>query len=383
MLLSSPIIPLSVLSLVAFAIAVPSRTRSGSYSCSEFSVPLTVSASTVKLNLTAPQNQIELTGLVADLSHLNATIGDKVTVGRATVNATYDIWSQLCVPDDFTPDGILEFTIHGLGFDHSYWNFKNGSQYNYAEAALAEGHAIFLYDRLSTGKSSKPDGIQEVQIGTETAIATGLVDYLRTSLSFGKIVGLGHSYGSVQMLSLAAEHGNLFDASVLTGFSAFVGGLPTTFASFDPKIASEVDPEKYGSLESSYTITEDATNEQLVFFAYPGFDPKILEETLKIKSTITVGQALTITNGFNQLAQNYTNPVVVVTGEKDIGFCGGDCNAPGVDGAPNVLATVSGLFPAASNSSVHIIENTGHGLNMHLTAPETYRFIQQWIKEVL
>ncbi|THV04597.1 alpha/beta-hydrolase, partial [Dendrothele bispora CBS 962.96] len=381
MLLSSSVIPLSVLSLVAFATAVPSRTRSGAYSCSEFSVPITVSASTVKLNLTAPQSQIELTGLVADISHLNATIGNEVTVGPATVNATYDIWSQLCVPDDFAPDGILEFAIHGAGFDHSYWNFKNGSQYNYAEAALETGHAIFLYDRLSTGKSSKPDGIQEAQLGTETAIATGLVDYLRTRLSFGKIVGLGHSYGSIQMLSLAAEHGNLFDATVLTGFSAFTGGLPTTFASFDLKIASEVDPEKYGSLESSYTITEDATNEQLVFFAYPGFDPEIFEETIKIKSTITIGQVLTMPNGF-QLAQNYTNPVAVVTGENDIGACGGDCNTP-VGGAPNVLATASGLFPAASNFSVHIPENTGHGLNMHLTAPETYRFIQQWIKEVL
>jgi len=78
---------------------------------------------------------------------------------------------------------------------------------------LKAGHAIFMYDRLSkswfcimsifwlslhhkgVGNSSKPDGIKEVQIGTEIAVATALVGHLRTILSFGKIVGIGHSYG--------------------------------------------------------------------------------------------------------------------------------------------------------------------------------------------
>ncbi|KAK7435044.1 hypothetical protein VKT23_019852 [Stygiomarasmius scandens] len=370
----------ATLSFVYLVNAIPSN-GSYSYTCSEFSVPVTVSADTLQLNLTAPRNQLELTALVTDLAHLNATIINEVTIGPATVNASYNISSQLCVPDNFASDGVLEFTIHGVGFDHTYWNFKNGSQYNYAEAALKAGHAIFMYDRLSVGNSSKPDGIQEVQIGTEMAIATALVEDLRTRISFGKIIGIGHSYGSVQLIGLAARHGNLFDATVLTGASAFSAGLPAAFAAFDLKIASKVDPTKYQSLESSYTLTGDATNDQMVFFAYPGFDPEIFDEAESAKALITIGQVLTISTGFG-IAPNYTNPIAVVTGDKDFAFCGGDCNAP-VGEAPNAPATVSGLFPSASNFSVYIPENTGHGINMHFSAPEAYGFIQQWLREVL
>jgi len=47
------------------------------------------------------------------------------------------------------------------------------------------------------------------------------------------------------MVGLAVQHGNLFDATVLTGASAFSGGLPAAFAAWDLKIASEIDAEKY------------------------------------------------------------------------------------------------------------------------------------------
>jgi hypothetical protein len=49
-----------------------------------------------------------------------------------------------------------------------------------------------------TGKSSHPDGTQEVQAGVQVEIAHQLVQKIRsgsTGLKFGKLVGLGHSFG--------------------------------------------------------------------------------------------------------------------------------------------------------------------------------------------
>jgi hypothetical protein len=45
------------------------------------------------------------------------------------------------------------------------------------------------------GNSDKPDGIQEVQIGTEIAVAAALIDNLPSLLTFGKIVGVAHAHG--------------------------------------------------------------------------------------------------------------------------------------------------------------------------------------------
>jgi len=103
----------AVFSLISFTSAASATHGYLPYKCSEFSVPVTVSANTLQLNITAPQNQIELTALVTELAYLNSTVTDEVTIGPASVDASYDIWSQLCVPDDFGSDGVLEFAIHG------------------------------------------------------------------------------------------------------------------------------------------------------------------------------------------------------------------------------------------------------------------------------
>jgi hypothetical protein len=40
--------------------------------------------------------------------------------------------------------------VFSVNFDHTYWTIDgSGSQYNYVESALKNGHAIFIYDRLS------------------------------------------------------------------------------------------------------------------------------------------------------------------------------------------------------------------------------------------
>ncbi|THU89998.1 hypothetical protein K435DRAFT_864701 [Dendrothele bispora CBS 962.96] len=189
----------SKVSLSALAVGlstfVSNTVAQTSFNCTEFFVPVSISAQTVELNLGSPHNQSELTSLVTRMTYLESTIVDEVTVGPSMVNATYNIWSQLCVPDGFEEDGVIEFTIHGGTENHTYFNFGKESPYNYAEAALKAGHAIFTYDGLGVGNSDKPDGIQEVQIGTETAVAIALVEKLPSLLSFGKVVGVGHAHG--------------------------------------------------------------------------------------------------------------------------------------------------------------------------------------------
>ncbi|THU99469.1 alpha/beta-hydrolase [Dendrothele bispora CBS 962.96] len=352
------------------------QTTSPSYQCSEFFVPVNVSAQTVQLNVTNPQNQFELTNLLTQMAYTNATIDQDVTIGPATVNDTFNIWSQLCIPNDFAADGVVEFTAHGSTFNHTYWNFRNGTGYNYAEAALRSGHAIFMYDGLGEGASDKPDGIQKVQIGTEIAVAVALVKQLPSLLSFGKIVGVGHAHGSVVLIAALAQEGNLFDATVLTSISSTTAGLSAGLAGMDIEIATEAAPEIWQNLESSYAVTGGFTNDQIGYYLYPFFDTDVFVEMQSGRGLVTLGVLLTLPA--NSVAQEYTNPVLVVTGDHDFFMCGGVCDVA-VGDFPSMPATVQSLFPSASNFTVMIPENTGHVMFMHLSGPDIIQSIQDWM----
>ncbi|KAF9061668.1 hypothetical protein BDP27DRAFT_1428718 [Rhodocollybia butyracea] len=323
-----------------------------SYTCSEFFVPVNVTAQTVQLNVTAPQDQSELTGILTQLSWVDSTYVQDVTIGPTTLEANYKIWSQLCVPNGFPADGIVEFAIHASAINHTYWTYGNGTGSSYAVAALNAGHAIFMYDQIGEGNSDKPDGIQEVQIGTEIAVAAALIDNLPSLLTYGKIVGVAHAHGSVVMIALIAEKGNIFDATVLTAIAEATAGLSAGLTALNIQIASEAAPELW-------------------------YD---LVQVQQGRGLLSLGILLTLPT--NSVAQGYTNPLLVVTGEHDFFMCGGDCHQTqgNFDSLP---AAVQGLFPNASSFTVNIVDNTGHFIFMHTSAPDTINSIQAWVGQAL
>ncbi|KDR72821.1 hypothetical protein GALMADRAFT_734987 [Galerina marginata CBS 339.88] len=369
---------LLLLTLAASALALASSFPPG---CEQVTIPVTISANPLNINLSTPKNQSELTGLVTRLTSLTSNVSSEVILGPTNLTATYKIWSLLCIPHTTKPTTV-EFAIHGISFDHSYWNFGGeGSQYNYVDVALKAGHAIFIYDRLGVGQSSKPDGIKEVQQDTQIAIAAQLITYLKSGKSghkFTKFIGIGHSFGSLQLAGIASQFGNLLDATILTGFSPFTGGLPTTLASFGLTIASEQNRGRFGSLSNSYLATGSISNDQAPFLAFPFFDPEVLQLASATKGTVTLGEFLTLGA---TVATNYTNPVFVVTGDKDFIFCGGNCYQP-FAGAPNLVAASQVLFPAVQKFDYFIPANTGHGSNLHFGVQEIYAKIQSWIAEL-
>ncbi|KAF5336269.1 hypothetical protein D9758_016051 [Tetrapyrgos nigripes] len=382
---SSTMRPFILTSFSALALSFISQsvaqTTSLSYTCSEFFVPVNVSASTVQLNLTAPKDQTELTGILNELSWANSTFAKDVTIGPTTLNKNYKIWSKLCIPNDFPADGVVEFAIHASAINHTYWNYANGTGSDYAEAALKSGHAIFMYDQIGEGNSDKPDGIQEVQIGTEIAVASALIDNLPSLLKFGKIVGVAHAHGSVVMIALIAERGNIFDATVLTTISVATVGTAAGLAALNIQIASQAAPEMWSSIkDTSYTVSAGPTNDQIAYYFYPFFDEKVLLEVQQGRGLLSLGILLTLPT--NSVAQNYTHPVFVVTGEHDFFMCAGQCNVP-QGNFPSLPAAVQSLFPSASKFDVDIVENTGHFIFMHNSGPDVINSIQTWIEQAL
>ncbi|PPQ76378.1 hypothetical protein CVT26_015386 [Gymnopilus dilepis] len=370
-------IPLAVLSMVSSSFQAGVQSN-----CHQSTIAVNVTAHPSIINLAPPKDQVELTGIITNFTSIDSNITADVVHGQTTLKTTYNIWTLLCLPPNAKPS-VVEFAVHGINFDHSYWIFGgDGSPYNYADVALKAGHAIFIYDRLGVGQSSRPDGIKEVQEDTQIEVAAELIKYIRsgkTGHEFRKFVGVSHSFGSAQLSGVAAKYPELLDAMVLTGFTSFSGALNTAWTSFGLTIAAVQNHTRFGSLSTSYLATGTISNDQQPFLLYPFFDRNVLIAASETKQTSTVGEYLTIGA---HVANNYTNPVLIVTGERDFIFCGADCYQKSA-GFDNLVQASGALFPNSRHFSYNIPANVGHGVNLHLGAPEVFKTIQTWISEVI
>ncbi len=77
------------------------------------------------------------------------------------------------------------------------------------------------------------------------------------------------------------------------------------------------------------------------------------------------------------LADRFYGDVLVVTGDHDFLFCGGSCYVNDT----SYPAMVSTLYPNASSFESYLPQVTGHGLNLHYSAPVTYKEMLDWLKK--
>lgn len=254
------------------------------------------------------------------------------------------------------------------------------------DAAADAGYATFLYDRLSVGQSSHPDPIQVVQAPLEIEIAASLIKALRNGsiarTAFSKVVGVGHSYGSVLTKGVTAKYPTDLDAAILTGFSTDNVGQAAFISALNLAIASENQPYRFNTLNNGYLVSSTAISNQIGFFHSPNFDPAILNLAEATKNTVTFGELFSIMAG-PQIAANFKGPVDIVNGNEDLPFCFGNCTLPSTGSTVNkAAATLKMVYPNVPNNltSYYLTPNTGHGNNLHYSAPKAYAQITNFLK---
>jgi pimeloyl-ACP methyl ester carboxylesterase len=347
--------------------------------CISGNIPVKASAINVHINSQQPANQSAVTELLLEIFQSNSTIVKQLVGRKNPVSGTYNIYSQLCFPKatGTINTTTIQFLIHGAGFDRDYWSVAPG--YSYIDYAARQGYTTFTYDRLGTGLSDHPDPLQVVQTAIQVEIAHVLIQLLRgggiSGHTFNNIVGVGHSFGSFQTLSITSKYSKDLDAAVLTGFSVDMTGMPVAFAGVGLAIASQSEPLRLSNLSNGYLTSDSIIGTQFFFFREPGFDPKLLKLAELTKQTITVGEFLT-SNAV--VATNFTGPIDVVNGENDLPNCHGNCLLP-----YNKAAAVKDMFyPAASNgSSWYLGHGAGHGLNLHYASTMAYEHIHSFIRK--
>ncbi|KZT59596.1 alpha/beta-hydrolase [Calocera cornea HHB12733] len=307
--------------------------------------------------------------------------------GTNSSSGTYTLSGTLCVPKAGDQHvGTIQLLVHGIAFDSTYWDFSYQPQkYSYVYAAAEAGYTTFAYDRLGTGKSDKPDGYHVVQSPTDLQILISFISLLHEGKiggkTYKKIIGVGHSYGSIQLAAASAVVPAQLSALVLTGFSANASYIPQFETSNAFTRADMTFPSRFAGLAGEYVVSGLPQSSQINFLLYPYYDPDAAEVQWETSQPVSMGVLFTL-GAIGGAASGFTGPVHVVTGDSDWVFCGSQCGIR-PDGVHTILELVGPtVFPKSDDFSVYSPANTGHGLNLHYTAPESYADIMGWLKAI-
>ncbi|MCJ1438186.1 hypothetical protein MMC27_007573 [Xylographa pallens] len=344
-------------------------------------VKLTVTANNTKILYPEPPNQVNATATILALLQANPTIYTTSYGGSNLVTGSYNIYSELCFPNDAAAASkvqTVQFLTHGATLDHTYWDIASG--YSHVDAAIAAGYATFSYDRLGVGKSDHPDPIQVVQAAIAVEVAHTLVQLIRTTnlggYSFKNVVGIGHSAGSTITQGVSAKYPKDFEAVILTGTSIDPNYVATSVAAFDLIIANTDPSGRFVGIGNAY-FTQPPLEQalQFPFYRYPYFDPSLLQLAIATRQTNTLGELLTLAS-INVPSPLFTGPVDVVLGMNDLVFCGGDCTYPTDQSA----LVQPAFYPAARTSSHYLSPNAGHVINAHYSASQAFAQMNSFLR---
>jgi hypothetical protein len=301
--------------------------------------------------------------------------------------ATQTLSGTLCHPGRNAPDTV-QLLVHGATYNRSYWDFPyGGGYYSYVRAATAAGYATFDVDRIGAGSSSHPDSSQ-VTVAAGAVALHDAITALRSGAvgghQFRHVIWVGHSFGSIHAWVEIARYHDV-DALVITGALHRTNSavLAQANALTYPAV---LDPRFAGSgLDLGYLTTLPGARATL-FYHPATADPAVVAVDEATKDTATaaqLGDGLPLALGQPpDLAPSrlIDVPVLVVTGQDDALFCGGDaadCSDPAA-----VRNQEAPYYPLARQLRIALIPGTGHDLALSTTAPLTDAVTLAWARSV-
>lgn len=279
------------------------------------------------------------------------------------------IAGTLCTPPDAT---TVQLLVPGWSYNRHYWETPpSPGASSYVQSANRAGYATFAIDRLGTGSSLRPLSLF-MTFQNDVAATHAAVKALRDGalgISFDKVIGVGHSLGSLVVTNVAGRYGGL-DALITTGFTHLLNYTNAAakiighdyLASGDPKFASL-------GLDPLYVTSEPGTRH--IFSYGPNTHPSVkkLDETV-LKDTANLIEAATLLNySIPNSNHNLNIPVLVVTGDHDQFFCG--MQSATCTSSASLLQHEKRWYGEDATVEAYLPPHTGHAVTMERTAPES------------
>lgn len=294
-------------------------------------------------------------------------------------STVYDVAGFLCA-EGSVHHKTIQITIHGGTYSHIYWDWPYQPEtYSYLRRATAAGYAVLNIDRIGIGLSDRPPAAA-VDFTSNGYVVHQIVQALRGGdlvvpsfgrVRAGRVALVGHSMGSFTAVVEAGAYGDV-DGVVVTGAmhapGADAASVVTSLipASLDPRFAGQ-------SIPDGYLTTAPGTRGGRFFYRAGAFDPQVLALDEQTKETVTTGELNDLAT-WAPFSAAIRVPVLVVVGEYDTLVCPEpSCTASGT------VTAEAGFYAPEACPEVVAVPDTGHNLNLHVSAPATYDLILEWM----
>ncbi|KAG6137812.1 hypothetical protein E4U12_000293 [Claviceps purpurea] len=375
------------MALKSLVISLTFAALSSALKCKNITIPISISAQNAVFDLEPPTTEVDVTSLFLDISRPGNNATAQYLKDYATVSGDYTLAATYCEAAKPCDRDALQILTHGVGFDRSYWDYPyHNWNYSYVREALRDGYSTLSWDRLGVGESSHGEAVNEIQIALEIAALKAVTEMAREGKipqvcrQFSKLIHVGHSFGSAMTYALSAMYPDISDGIVLTGFSQVPKYMAyfALAANFAPVRRIRSLSQKYGP---GYIAPRSKIGVHTNFFAPDNFDPHLLESAFENGQPATVGELLTV--GSVPSSTDFAGPVMIITGDRDVPFCGGNCMATMGDDAsgPNLIEQSSSNFKKAAVFNATVVPDVGHGLNFGYPAHSAFGIIQAFLKE--
>lgn len=368
--------------------------------CSEITIPVTISAENYQAPdaLVSALTNIGTSVVLEELQNVLNSVGDLVQ-DTLSVGGTYSISGRFCEPEVQVAgrENKIQLLVHGITVDKNYWSGGgyptgfDGDTYSWIAYASKLGYPTLSIDRLGYANSSHPDPILEVQVPSQVEVHHNIITQLRNGdiggRKFSKIAFVGHSFGSVLGNSHSTTYPDDIDALILSGYTKFIKPTLPGIAITPLVLPASLVSDRFSDLALGYFAmsNEDGRISLLFTNDQSEWPEEMIALDKETYQTVTVGEFISAIFSTN-VANDYTGPVQVITGHKDQVFCGislpeitGETNCG--EGDLNLIAQTATLYPKANYSFVEI-PDTGHVLNLHYTANQTFKAAHDWLAEI-
>lgn len=96
--------------------AIPHKSNGGDAVCVSGFVPVTASTDkNIKLDLSVPKNQSEVTEFFVASFSIGSTVAQDIALKNATVSGTWNIYATLCTPQQNVKPKGVQLLTHGVG----------------------------------------------------------------------------------------------------------------------------------------------------------------------------------------------------------------------------------------------------------------------------
>jgi pimeloyl-ACP methyl ester carboxylesterase len=279
-----------------------------------------------------------------------------------------EIAGTLCARADLSGQTI-QILIPGYTYGQTYWDFGyQPEKYSYVRAANAAGIATLNLDRLGIGLSSHLP-VHLLNFDNHVAAVQQVVDAVRKGAlgaSVGKIILVGHSYGSAVASAVQLRYGSA-NGLILTGYSHVLGFGLARFL-YTGTFPAQLDP-RFAARPPGYLTTLPGQRAPL-FYAAGTFDPEVAKVDEQTKETLSPVEIAGVGLTIDRLATRLINvPVLIVTGDQDTIACGtGPC--------ADIEAQ---QWSDEAHLAVVSVPNTGHDLNLSYSAPKSFALMNDWM----